>query len=191
MRNKLILLFWIGMITTATGQTTASLSSGLFKSAESFRQNQVMLAVDCQSEKHKIRLNEFIGKPTLTVIHGGRPYQYAKDSLFGYRDCAGQTFRFVANNQHYSIMNPTEPLLIYKMVQPPIAKAPGYTKLFFSRDTGSPVEVLTLANLKNAFPQNHAFHDRLDAQFANGGDLSVYDAMHRMTKINWLLQESR
>ncbi len=179
------------MITTAAGQTTASLSSGLYKSAETFRTNQVMLAVDCQTEKHRIRLHEFIGKPFVTVIHGGKSYQYAKDSLFGYRDCEDQSYRFVANNQHYPIMNPTEPLLIYKIVQPPIAKAPGYTKLFFSRDASAPVEVLTLANLKNAFPQNHAFHDRLDAQFGNGSDLTAYDAMHRMTKINWLLQESQ
>ncbi|ADB42842.1 MULTISPECIES: hypothetical protein [Spirosoma] len=190
MYNKLNVLFFLGISLTAAAQTT-TLPSGLFRSAEGFQQNQVLLGVDCQSEKHRIRLHEFIGKPFVTVIHSGKSYQYNKDSLFGYRDCEGQSFRFVADNQHYPIINPTESVLIYKLVQPPIAKAPGYTKLYFSKDARSPVEVLTLANLKNAFPQNHPFHDRLDAQFGNGGDLSAYDAMHRMTKINWLLKESR
>lgn len=190
MYNKLIVLFCLGISVTAAGQTT-TLQSGLFRSAEGFRQNQVLLAVDCQSEKHRIRLHEFIGKPTVTVIHGGQSYQFRKDSLFGYRDCEGQSFRFMADNQHYPIINPAEPVLIYKIIQPPIAKVSGYTKLYFSKEAGSPVEALTLANLKNASPQNHPFHDRLDAQFGNGGDLSAYDTMHRMTKINWLLQESQ
>lgn len=186
---KRIVLFCLSLSLTAAAQTTTQ-QSGLFRSAEEFRQNQVLLAVDCQSEKHRIRLHEFIGKPFVTVIHGGKSYQYNKDSLFGYRDCEGQVFRFMSDNQHFPIINPTESVLIYKLVQPPIAKNPGYTKLYFSKDARSPVEVLTLANLKNAFPQNHSFHDRLDAQFGNGGDLSAYDVMHQMTKINWLLKQS-
>jgi len=190
MYNKLLVLCCLGISLTASGQST-TLQSGLFRTAEGFRQNQVLLGIDCQSEKHRIRLHEFIGKPFVTVIHSGQSYQFSKDSLFGYRDCEGQAYRFVTTNEHYPIINPAEPVLIYKLVQPPIAKVPGYTKLYFSKDASSPVEVLTLANLKNAFPQNHPFHDRLDAQFGNGGDLSAYDAMHRMTKINWLLKESR
>ncbi len=188
MRNKLIILLCLGLSVRAIGQTSTALQSGLFRSAAGFRQNQVLLAVDCQSETHRIRLHEFSGKPIVTVIHGGKSYQYAKNTLFGYRDCTGQAFRFVSDNLHYPISNPTEPLLIYKLVQAPVAKNPGATKLFFSRDAGAPVEALTLANLKNAFPKNHLFHDRLDAQFGNGGDLTAYDVMHRMTKINWLLQ---
>lgn len=191
MVNKLIILLCLGLSVGAAGQTTTALQSGLFRSAAGFRQNKVLLAVDCRSEKHRIRLHEFSGKPDVTVIHGGKSYKYPKNSLFGYRDCAGQSFRFVADNLHYPISNPTEPLLIYKLVQPPIAKDPGYTKLYFSKDAGTPVEALTLANLKKAFPQNHPFHDRLDAQFSKGGDLAAYDAMHRMTKINWLLQGSQ
>lgn len=177
MYNKQIALFCFGISLTAAGQS-ATLPSGLFRSAEGFRQNQMLLAVDCQSEKHRIQLHEFIGKPVVTVIHGGQSYQFRKDSLFGYRDCEGQTFRFVADNQHYPIINPAEPLLIYTLVIPLGKNNPGYTNLYFSKDARSPVEVLTLENLKNAFPQNHPFHDRLDAQFGNGGDLSAYDAMH-------------
>lgn len=67
----------------------------------------------------------------------------------------------------------------------------GSTQFYFSKDASSPVQALTLANLKSAFPKNYPFHDRLDAQFGNGGDLSAYDAMHQMTKINWLLKESK
>ena len=40
------------------------------------------------------------------------------------------------------------------------------------------------------FRNNHRFHDLLDAQIQDG-DLTAYDAMHHMTKLNWLLRQSQ
>lgn len=192
MRNVLLIsLLYLSSPDLTQAQSNASMPGGLFRSAEDFRRNELMLAVDCRAQKHKLRLHEFIGKPYVTIIHQRQSYQYAKDSLYGFRDCAGQSYRFVSENDHYPILNPGEPILIYKLVRPPIAKQPGYTKLFFSKDAGAPLQELTVETLKRAFPENHAYHDRLDAQFSNGGDLSAYDPLHRMTKINWLLKESQ
>ena len=41
-----------------------------------------------------------------------------------------------------------------------------------------------------AFPNHHRFYDLLDAQIQNG-DLTAYDVMHHMTKLNWLLHQSQ
>jgi hypothetical protein len=46
---------------------------------------------------------------------------------------------------------------------------------------------LTLENLKQSFPDNHRFHDMLDANFGAGQPLEQYDEFHKMFKINRLL----
>ena len=190
MKTALITLLGIfALASTAHGQSTP-LGSGLYRSAEDFRKHRLTLAVDCKTTTHKLRLHEFSGKPTMTVIHGGKPYQVAKDSLFGFRDCNGRDYRFASNNEHYPILNPGEELLIYKVELVGSGDNPGYVHLFFSPTAVAPIQPLTLLAVKQAFPNNHRFHDLLDAQFQSG-DLSAYDAMHRMTKLNWLLRQSR
>jgi len=49
---------------------------------------------------------------------------------------------------------------------------------------------LTLRNLKNAFPDNHSFHDLLDMTFKNDANLNRYDEFHKMFKVNRLLAAS-
>jgi hypothetical protein len=189
---KTVFLALMGLLawaTTARGQAPP-LGSGLYRSADDFRHHRLTLAVDCKTATHKLRLHEFSGKPIMTVIHGGKPYQVAKDSLFGFRDCDGRDYRFASNNQHYPILNPGEELLIYKVEQAAVGKNPGYVRLFFSPTAAAPIQPLTLLAVKKAFPDNHRFHDLLDAQFQSG-DLTAYDAMHHMTKINWLLRQSQ
>jgi hypothetical protein len=50
---------------------------------------------------------------------------------------------------------------------------------------------LTLENLKQVFPDNHRFHDLLDANFGSGQKLEEYDEFHKMFKVNRLLIASR
>jgi hypothetical protein len=46
---------------------------------------------------------------------------------------------------------------------------------------------LTLENLKQAFPDNHKFHDSLDATFGARQTLAEYDEVHKMFEVNQLL----
>lgn len=185
----LALLGLLAWATSTRGQT-APLGSGLYRSAADFLGHRLTLAVDCKTETHKLRMNEFIGQPYVTVVHGGKPYQVAKDSLFGFRDCEGQSYRFATDYYHLPILNPDEELLLYRMTQLAAGKNPGREQVYFSASAAAPIQVLTLLNVKRAFPDNHRFHDLLDAQIGNG-DLTAYDQMHRMTKINWLLRQSQ
>ncbi len=61
---------------------------------------------------------------------------------------------------------------------------------FNVRATG-PDPALTLANLKQALPENHRFHDSLDATFGNRQNVAEYDEFHKMFKVNRLLIASR
>jgi hypothetical protein len=92
----------------------------------------------------------------------------------------------------YTIINKGEQVTIYKYVHgahsPKEAEkyAPTY---FFSTASASELQPLSKANLKKAFPENHPFHDALDATFNSDNDLTAYDTFHKMTKLNWLLKQ--
>jgi hypothetical protein len=61
---------------------------------------------------------------------------------------------------------------------------------FFSIGLDGDVLPLTILNLKNAFPNNHKFHDLLDMSFKHDSDLTAYDDFHNMFKVNRLLAAS-
>jgi len=82
-------------------------------------------------------------------------------------------------------------LLFYQEEVPVAGKYPIQPKRFFSAGADVPVRALALLAVKKVFPDNHRIHDLPDAQFQSGGELTAYDQLHRMTKINWLLRQSR
>ena len=61
---------------------------------------------------------------------------------------------------------------------------------YFSTNVSAALQDLTKANLKAAFPNNHKFHDALDANFKEDKELINYDDFHKMYKVNRLLQNS-
>lgn len=100
-------------------------------------------------------------------------------------------FRFVDKKQ-YKVLNPSETLLIYVYKHPSHSpkEAAKYTPMyFFSSDAASAPQALTQANLKAAF-SSQKFHDALDAQFKNDGELYAYDKFHKMYKLNWVMKNN-
>ena len=61
---------------------------------------------------------------------------------------------------------------------------------FFSVGPNGDITPLTISNLKNAFPNNHAFHDLLDMSFKHDSELTKFDEFHKMFKVNRLLDAS-
>ena len=57
---------------------------------------------------------------------------------------------------------------------------------YFSTSPEAIPQLLTKENLKLAFPNNHKFHDELDAQFKSDDELFNYDDFHKMYKIIWI-----
>jgi hypothetical protein len=93
----------------------------------------------------------------------------------------------------YTVLNPNETIKIYKYVH--YAHAPKVAdqyapKFYFGRDSSDVLQLLTKDNLKKAFPDNHKFHDALDATFREDKELANYDEFHKMYKVNHLLEMS-
>ncbi|MDP4150220.1 MAG: hypothetical protein Q8927_06735 [Bacteroidota bacterium] len=93
----------------------------------------------------------------------------------------------------YTVLNPNETIKIYKYVH--YAHAPKVAdqyapKYYFAKDSSDVLQLLTKENLKRAFPDNHRFHDALDATFREDKELVNYDGFHKMYKVNHLLEMS-
>jgi len=164
-------------------------TSGIYRTADDFRKGTPYLAVDCRTAKHKIKLHDFLNKPYLEVIHQGTKNRFLKAEVFGFQECGGRAYRFF-NGEEYLIREVRSVVVYEKQVNQPGLGGKGSVKvpkLFFSTGLEEPIQLLTKANLKRAFPDRHALHDRLDAQFS-GDDATDYDSFHQMYRINNLLQ---
>ena len=168
---------------------TLAQNSGVYLSAADFKSGKLAYAIDCKTEKHKIKLNEFFGKDYITVVHNKQPHKLIKKDIFGYRDCNDITYRFVGNDRDYAIMNPKEEILLYVLQIPGSKNSPAQTYYFFSRSADGEVKELMLTNLRNAFPDNHKFHDMLDSELGSG-NLAEYDSYHKVYKVNRIYSNS-
>ena len=93
----------------------------------------------------------------------------------------------------YTVINPGENIIIYKYVHQAHSpkEAEKYVpKYFFTTKSSDVLEELTKANLKKAYPANHAFHDAIDANFNQDTELINYDDFHKMYKVNRILQSA-
>jgi hypothetical protein len=96
----------------------------------------------------------------------------------------GRSYRTVGNKQ-YQILD-TNPLYIYSL-NAIVRKGAAETRYFFSVGPTGDILPLTLLNLKNAFPENHKFHDSLDMMFRSDSGLNRFDKFHNMFTVNRLL----
>ncbi len=162
-------------------------SSGIYKTAYDFQQSKLSFAINCTTEKHKIKLNDFFGKPYITVVHNDSSYEFFKAKIFGYQTCDGQIVRFLKKKE-LLLLNPTESIMIYRydIPKPPRGKT-NVTNYYFSKDAGSSVLSLTISNLKMAFPESHAFHMKLDELFKYNTELAAYDDNNKMYRVNSIL----
>ena len=99
------------------------------------------------------------------------------------------TTKTATKKMGYTVLNPGEVITVYKYVH--AAHSPKETekyapKYFFVTKASDVLQPLTKTNLKKAFPENHTFHDGLDANFKEDKELASYDDFHKMYKINWI-----
>lgn len=165
-------------------------ASGIYRTAADYQNDNLSLSVDCRSSRHKIKLHNFLNKPYVDVLHEGKKYRFQKAELFGFRTCDGKRYRFY-QNEEYQILE-TKTLTIYQhVVSEPGLSGKGIQtvrRYFFSVGDTSVILPLTKRNLKEALPEQHAFHDVLDSQFSTD-DISAYDDFHKMFRVNHLLQQ--
>jgi hypothetical protein len=175
----------------AEAQVAPPKSSGVYLTGDEYRNGRLAFEGDCGSKTHKLELHDVLNKTYIDVTHETEKRRYQKSDLFGFRGCDGRDYRF-ASNLEYLILD-TNDLYIYAL-EFPVTHGKGMhttREYFFSAGSDGPVLALTLENLKQAFPDNHRFHDGLDATFGTRENLAQYDEFHKMFRVNRVLIASR
>ena len=166
-------------------------SSGIYKTAEDFQQQKLSYAINCKTEKHKIKLNDFFNKPYLFVKHNDSTIKLYKKDIFGYRFCTGEIYR-ANGKKEYQVLNYEESMIIIyrkNVTKPPRGKT-NVTNYYFSKDAFSPIQKLTIKNLKETFPDKRRFHEQLGERFKYNTELASFDKIHNMYSINWIYQNT-
>lgn len=182
MKTLLLLL----VAATTFGQNE---KSGVYLTFNDYLNNKLSYEINCKTEKHTIRLNEFLNQPHITVIHNKQKIKLNKDSIFGFVSCDEPFARF-QNKEHYYLAEKGVIWIFYE--EEPVQQSKGFKlekRYYFSVTGDGKISELTIGNIKQAFPDNHKFHDMVDAQFRNT-NVSEYDTFHKMFKVNHLLHES-
>jgi hypothetical protein len=165
-------------------------SSGIYKTVADFQLGKLSYAINYKTQTHSINDNLMFNNSEVKVKHEGTTYSLKKSDVYGYRDMNGVDFRFV-DNKAYKIMTRTKGLItlyVYKsQKQGTKGTSEQVSEYYFSKDIGSQPQALTKDNLKAAYPDNHKFHDALDANFKEDKELAEYDSFHKMYKVNHIL----
>ena len=166
-------------------------SSGIFRTATDFTRGNMEYAIQCDSQSHKIKTDLLFKRNRVIVKHEGKTYKLDKSSVYDVRYCSGVVERLY-QRKAYPMVNPYEAILIYKVNIPSMGKnQPAQTQWYFSKDAASPIQPLTISNLTGAFPDNHAFHDAIIAEFKADSELNKYDMVHKMMRINRLFLNTK
>ncbi|MBN8694916.1 MAG: hypothetical protein J0L87_00170 [Bacteroidetes bacterium] len=160
---------------------------GLFLTADDFQKKNITHA----STHTRIKLHEFFNKEIIEVKTKDSTYTYFKKDIFGYTDPEGNVYR-IFNGKIYTIVNPYEPILIYKISDGPPPK--GQTKsysYYFSKEASSTIFPLAMNNILNEFNDHKEFQKVIEIHFGNSNSLLEYDYIHKMYKINRLFELSK
>lgn len=189
--KKIIISMSLATISFAIANNVAAQkdSSGIYKTASDYQQNKLSYAINYKTENHQIKDNILFNDNRIVVKHKGHTYKLDKNGTYGYKSTNGDIFRFV-DKKEYKVLNPGEFPVLYVYQHLSSTKGPSkfVAEYYFSTDPSTNVQDLAKENLKAAYPENHKFHDALDATFKTDEGLASYDSFHKMYKINHLLE---
>lgn len=157
---------------------------GLYKNSNDFLNSKIAFS---ESQTH-IRLHELFKKKTVIVKYNDSSYTFLKSELYGYMDKQGNSYRFY-KDEIYLILNRTKNILLYKRTSGTGMKnSPIVETYFFSKDAGSLIYPLTLANIAKVFSNVPAFTKLVEIRFHYDDDLTEFDTLHNTYRINHLLE---
>src|ERR1700722_10576675 len=180
LKNKMkitILILSVFILTTREISAQAPhtiLYSGIYKTAQDFKENKLSFISNCDSSSAKIKLHHFSSGKYIAVVNTGKKHRFNKDSIFGYHNCKGSDYRFYKSyNSEYQIVE-NKGMVIYSVLAADQSYSGKGLKMiytyFFSKGLSSDIFPLTVANLKKAFAENNTFSNMLDS----AGDISAY-----------------
>jgi hypothetical protein len=177
---------------TASAQGKTSVTGGLYLTSNDFQQQKFTYEIDCSNANDKIKPNEFFGSSTGYVLSKGEKHEFNKKKVYGYRNCQNKNYRFY-NGEAYLLIDTASFYIYYQYRQEEHVRGKGLIKkdeYFFSKNADGDLQLLTIENLKNSFPENHNFHYAIDASFRSDKDLMAYDSFRKNYKIKYLYNQS-
>ena len=84
----------IAVITLISSVSLYAQKSGVFRTYSDYSTGKMEYGIDCATEKHKIILNDFLGKDFITVVHEGKRYDLKKNEIWGFQMCDDKVTRF-------------------------------------------------------------------------------------------------
>jgi hypothetical protein len=194
--KTLMVLSVITILIVSAGATNAqnknAVTGGLYLTSNDFQQEKLTYEIDCTNANDKIKPNEFFGSSTGYVLSKGEKHEFNKKKVYGYRNCQNKTYRFY-NGEAYLLIDTAGFYMYYQYRVEENINGKGLIKkdeYFFSKNADGNLQLLTIDNLKNAFPDNHNFHYALDANFRSDKDLTAYDSFQKNYKIKYLYNQS-
>ena len=133
----------------------------------------VMLAVCAMTAFKPVDGNDISGSGSLQ-----------KGTKGNYRIFQKSTYRIVDTAGFY---------LYYRYIQFDKIPGKGLIKMdeyYFSKDSDSNIQPLTIENLKRAYPENNRFHYDIDAHFRSDRELMAYDPYSKSYKLKYLYMQS-
>ena len=153
--------------------------SGIYRTPADFLAGRLEFGIDCGTEQHRINRHTVLDRPYVDVTHNGSDTRLLKSDIFAYRECDGLLVRFVEGRE-YTVLAIGNIALYVRPVMMSVGKGVRTeAAYYFSRTVADSVAPLTRAALKAAFPEQHTFHDRLDALIRSDAELAAYDTTHR------------
>lgn len=162
-------------------------ASGIYLTQRDFENGKLSYSTTEETEKNKIRFNEFIEKPFINIKHNGERIILFKDDIYAYQRKGKivRTHDFVS----YSFLEQGIIWIYYKDLTIPLGKGiKRERKYFYSVSARDKILPLTISNLKRSFPEKHAFHNLLDAQFRKDSELVSYNRLEKKFQVNHLLE---
>ncbi len=164
-------------------------SQGIFKTAQDFRSSTYFIKASSPND-FKVYPHRIFNSSKIKVKNGDSTYALLKADIYGYQDNK-HSYRFYLGEQ-YTILNPTESILIYSKTIFAGPKGNIPTEVyFFSKAESSKILPLTIQNLKSEFQSQGDFYDLIDLHFKDDVDLLKYDSLRKMYFLNYLNQKSK
>jgi hypothetical protein len=185
-------MFSILLIGLSTGLIAQSECEGVFLSAMDFTNGKIAFANNHSGKKYQLRLNEFFNAASIKIIIGDSMITVAKDSIYGYHDKNGKSYRFYRKTV-FEILNPAEHILLYKNTaeEGSLKNKTLVTNYYFSETAGSPIYPLTKQYLSMVFSNDIQFVDLLNLYFHFDNELTAYDGANKIYFLNHIYKESK
>jgi len=186
-------LLGVLVITVITTRAQAqTITAGLYETADDFLKQKITYPVDCSISADKLVVNNLLESASGHVKSLGQKHRFYKVNFYGYRNCKNENYRFDYKTA-YRIVDTAGFFIYYRYIQSEPVKGKGLVKTdayFFSTKADNNIQLLTLDNLKKAFPGNHSFQYALDVQFRSDKDLAAWDAYQKTYKVTYLYGQS-